>query len=102
MLQNAAENGFGRRPGSAIFVKDFALPEPQNLKIFPALRAGFVLQVAILKGQRQILGTNHQYFGRRAKRGGFLKKNILKTAKNFVLMGFVSVQECPSACDVWR
>ncbi len=35
MLQNAAENGFGRRPGSAIFVKDFALPEPQNLKISP-------------------------------------------------------------------
>ncbi len=70
MLQNAAENGFGRRLGSAIFVKDFALPEPQNLKISPALRAGFVLQVAILQGQRQILGTNRQYFGRRAKRGG--------------------------------
>ena len=78
MLQNAAENGFGRRPGSAIFVKDSALPEPQNLKIFPALRAGFVLQVAILKGQRQILHTNHQYFGRRAKRGGFLKKTYEK------------------------
>ena len=60
MLQNAAENGFGRRPGSAIFVKDFALPEPLNLKMSPALRAGFVLQVAILKGQRQILDT-HRY-----------------------------------------
>ena len=34
---------------------------------------GFLLQVAILKGQRQILDTNHQYFGRRAKRGGFSK-----------------------------
>ncbi len=40
-FQNAAENGFGRRPESAIFVKDFALPEPPNLKFFPALRAGF-------------------------------------------------------------
>ncbi len=63
MLQNSAENGFGRRPGSAIFVKDVALPEPlepQNLKICPALRAGFVLQFAILKGQMQILDTNHQ------------------------------------------
>ena len=66
-------------PGSAIFVKDFALPEPLNLKISPALRAGFVLQVAILKGQRQILDTNRQYFGRRAKRGGFfLKKKLMK------------------------
>ena len=78
MLQNAAENGFGRRPGSAIFVKDFALPEPLTLEFFPALRAGCVLQVAILKGQRQILDTNRQYFGRRAKRGGFLKKTYEK------------------------
>ena len=57
-------------PRKCEFVKDFALPEPQNLEISPALRAGFVLQVAILKGQRQILDTNRQYFGRRAKRGG--------------------------------
>ncbi len=63
-------------PRKCEFVKDFALPEPQNLKISPALRAGFVLQVAILKGQRQILDTNRQYFGRRAKRGGFLKKQL--------------------------
>ena len=35
-----------------------------------------LLHVAILKGQRQILDTNRQYFGRRAKRGGFLKKNV--------------------------
>ena len=61
-------------PRKCDFVKDFAPPEPLNLEIFPALRAGFVLQVAILKGQRQILDTHRQYFGRRAKRGGFFKK----------------------------
>ena len=90
MLQNAAENGFGRRPGSVIFVKDFALPEPQNLKIPPALRAGFVLQVAILKGQRQILDTNLQYFGRRAKRGGFLKKTYEKRPTTLYLWDFAN------------
>jgi hypothetical protein len=41
MLQNVAKTPVWAAPGSAIFVKDFALPEPQKLTIFPALRAGF-------------------------------------------------------------
>jgi hypothetical protein len=41
MVQNVAKIQVWAAPGSAIFVKDFAIPEPQNLMFFPALRAGF-------------------------------------------------------------
>ncbi len=53
MLQNAAENGFGRRPGSATPVKDFALPEPPNLKIPPALRRRSPASVPSVGPQRR-------------------------------------------------
>ena len=38
---NAAKRRVLAAPGSAIFVKDLALPELPNVKFFPALRAGF-------------------------------------------------------------
>ena len=40
-VQNVAKTQAWAAPGSATFGKGFALPEHQNLKFFPALRAGF-------------------------------------------------------------